>query len=80
MCSYAIGDIITLESVIINAGLLLHTEKGLCSGLFKPFSCASFIPVEKIQEACIICDVSINGEVVTAINPIKKKYSYEGLT
>ena len=44
-----------------------------CSGLFKPFSPASFIPVEKIQEVCIMCDVSINDEVVTAINPKKKK-------
>ena len=44
-----------------------------CSGLFKPFGPASFIPVEKIQEVCITCDISMNGEVVTAINPIKKK-------
>lgn len=44
-----------------------------CSGLFKPFGPASFIPVEKIQEVCLSCDVSINDEVVIAINPIKKR-------
>ena len=44
-----------------------------CHDLFKPFGAASFLPVENIQEVCVICDILINDELVTAVNPIKKK-------
>ena len=45
------------------------------SDLFKTFGPASFmiIPMECIQETCITCEVSINDEIVTAVNPISKK-------
>ena len=43
------------------------------SDLFKPFGPASFIPMEHIQEICITCKVCINNEIVTAVNPIRKK-------
>lgn len=43
------------------------------SGLFKPFGPASFMPVQNIQEVCVTCEVSINDELVTAVNPIRKR-------
>ena len=42
------------------------------SGLFKPFGPATFMPVERIKEICIACDISINGEEVIAVNPMQK--------
>ena len=44
-----------------------------CNGLFKPCGPASFMPVEKIQEICVTCDILINDELVTAVNPLRKK-------
>ena len=41
--------------------------------LFKPYGPASFMPIENIQEICITCDIVMNDEVVTAVNPMKKK-------
>ena len=44
-----------------------------CNDMFKPFGPASFIPIEKISEVCVTCDLSIDGENVIAINPMRKK-------
>lgn len=44
-----------------------------CCDLFKPVGAASFLPVENIQEVCVTCNILINDEVVTAVNPMKKK-------
>ena len=44
-----------------------------CNDMFKPFGPASFIPVEKISEVCVTCDLSIDCENVIAINPMRKK-------
>ena len=47
-----------------------------CCDLFKPDGPASFLPIEKIQEVCVTCNILINDEVVTAVNPMKKKYFF----
>ena len=39
-----------------------------CNDMFKLFEQASFIPVEKISEVCVTCDLSIDGE-----NTMRKK-------
>lgn len=44
-----------------------------CKDIFKPFGPASFIPVEKISEVCVTCNLTIDGESVIAINPMRKK-------
>ena len=44
-----------------------------CSGLFKPFGPGTFMPVERIKEICIACNISIDGEEVIAVNPMQKK-------
>ena len=41
--------------------------------MFKPFGLASFIPIEKICETCITCNLLMDGESVIAINPMRKK-------
>ena len=51
----------------------LDPVESWCNDVFKPFGPASFIPVEKIYEVCITCDLSIDGENVIAINPMRKK-------
>ena len=52
---------------------LLKPVEVWCCGLYKPFGPASFMPIENIQEVCITCEISINDEIVTAVNPIRKK-------
>ena len=37
------------------------------------------IMVEKIQEFCITCDISINDELVTVVNPMRKIHSYKNI-
>ena len=43
------------------------------SDMFRPFGPASFMPIEKIIDVCITCSVSMNDEVVIAVNPMRKK-------
>lgn len=43
------------------------------STMFKPISPACFIPITKITDVCITCSLSLSGEVVTAVNPMRKK-------
>ena len=44
-----------------------------CRTLFKPFGPASFIPITRIKEICITCELTIGGEPVLAVNPVRKK-------
>lgn len=44
-----------------------------CKDMFKPLGPASFIPIEKISEVCVTCNLTIDGESVIAINPMRKK-------
>ena len=43
------------------------------SDMFRPFSPASFMPIEKVIDVCITCSMLMNDEVVIAVNPIRKK-------
>ena len=47
-----------------------------CSGLFKPFGPATFMPVERIKEICIACDISLMVKKYS-VNPMQKRYSCE---
>ena len=51
---------------------IFKSSRDWYSGLFKPFGPATFMPVERIKEICIACDISINGEEVIAVNPMQK--------
>ena len=48
-----------------------------CRTLLKPFGPASFIPITRIKEICITCELTIGGEPVLAVNPIRKRSSYK---
>ena len=52
---------------------LLKPVEIWCCDLYKPVGAASFMPIERIQEVCVTCNLSINDEIVTAVNPIRKK-------
>ena len=52
---------------------LLKPVEIWCCDLYKPVGAASFMPIERIQEVCVTCNISINDEIVTAVNPIRKK-------
>ena len=77
--------ILTLTWLVLNKWFQEHSAKQKysspveiwCSGLFKPFGPATFMPVERIKEICIACDISINGEEVIAVNPMQKRCSCE---
>ena len=43
------------------------------STMFKLIDPACFIPVTKITDMCITCSFSLSGEIVTAVNPMRKK-------
>jgi len=43
------------------------------STMFKPIGPTSFIPITKITDVCITCSFSLSGEIVTAVNPMRKK-------
>lgn len=43
------------------------------SDMFRPTGPASFIPVEKIVDVCVTCNMSVNDEVVIAVKPMRKK-------
>ena len=43
------------------------------SDMFTPLGPASFIPLERIIDVCVTCTLSMNGEVVIAVNPMRKK-------
>ena len=44
-----------------------------CHDLFKPYGPASFLPIENIHKVCVTCNILVNDEIVTAVNPMKKK-------
>ena len=43
------------------------------SDMFTPLGPASFIPLERIIDVCVTRTLSMNGEVVIAVNPMRKK-------
>jgi len=51
----------------------LHPVEVWCYDLYKPFGPASFMPIEKIKEVCITCEIIVDGEYVLAVNPMRKK-------
>jgi len=44
-----------------------------CNDLYKPCGPATFMPLNKIREVCVTCEITINNEKVLALNPIRKK-------
>ena len=43
-----------------------------CNDLYKPCGPTTFMPLEKIKEVCVTCEITLNNEQVLAINPIRK--------
>ena len=43
------------------------------NNLFKPFGPASFIPLLRIHEVCVGCEIEFKGEQLLAISPLRKK-------
>ena len=43
------------------------------SDMFRPFGPASFIPIDRILDVCVTCNMTVNDEIVIAVNPIRKK-------
>lgn len=43
------------------------------STLFKPFGPASFMPLMRLHEICVGCEIDFKGEHLLAVNPIRKK-------
>ena len=45
-----------------------------CNDLYKPCGPATFMPLEKIKEVCVTCELMLSNEQVLAINPIGKNF------
>ena len=52
---------------------LSHPVEIWCGKLFKPFGPASFMPIIRIYDTCVSCEIEINNEKVLAINPNRRK-------
>ena len=44
-----------------------------CKSLFKPCGPASFMPVMRINQVCVACEITIDRETVLVINPVRRK-------
>ena len=44
-----------------------------CKNIFKPYGPASFMPVIRINQVCVACDITVNREPVLFINPVRRK-------
>lgn len=44
-----------------------------CNEMFKPHGPASFMPIVRIYDTCVSCEIEINNEMVLAINPCRSK-------
>ena len=53
-------------------GVLIVLREIWCATLNEPFSPASFVPLIRIKQACIICKFIIGTETVFAVNPVSK--------
>ena len=52
---------------------LIHPIEVWCSNFYVPSGPASFMPVMRIHNLCVACEIDVDGETVFAINPIVKK-------
>lgn len=43
------------------------------NNLFKPFGPASFIPLVRIHDVCVGCEIEFKGEQLLAFSPLRKK-------
>ena len=47
--------------------------KIFCNDMFKSHGPASFMPIVRIYDTCVSCEIEINNETVLAINPCRSK-------
>ena len=45
-----------------------------CNDLYKLCGPATFMPLEKIKEVSVTCELMLSNEQVLAINPIRKNF------
>ena len=62
-----------LRHVLMKPAQLWHGNS------FKAFGPASFIPMEKVLKICISISLSVDSEMVIAVNPLRKKYFYKNI-
>ncbi|XP_065917612.1 uncharacterized protein [Dysidea avara] len=62
-----------LRHVLMKPAQLWHVNS------FKAFGPASFIPMEKVLEICVSISLSVDSEMVIAVNPLRKKSFYKNI-